>query len=144
MKRTTPVTLGAVGLSPRQQAELAALLAPFPQVGVEHFNGWSFRLLRADVIVLGTDLSVGQEALDMLRSYRSVKAPPLVIHSVHDEASGPSRRTPSLPPFAWRLQQALRRIGVQGVVIDAGGTVAEPAGGAKAREPAPGARRPAG
>ena len=116
---TNKVALRTVGLTPQKRAELDAQLAHTPEIQVEHHSAWTFGLLRSDVIVLGTDISVGQETLDMLRSYAGVEQPMLVTFSETDERMRALRGAKTGPTFSQRLEQALRNAGCAGVQIDA-------------------------
>lgn len=108
---TTTLTVRTVGLDLRKNSELTLLLAGHPQIDLQHYPAWHFGLLHADVIVIGTDASVGQETLDMLKHYAGAKHPVLVTFS----GSGEQMRTLSggggEPSFTSRLEDALRRAG---------------------------------
>jgi hypothetical protein len=114
---TTPVTVRTVGLDKRKQSELTLQLAANPQIDLQHFPGWDFRHLGADIIVLGLDASVGQEALDMLRFYAGVEQPVLVTYSRHDELFRALGGPGGVPSFETRLGRALRRAGCFAAVV---------------------------
>ena len=114
---TTTIAVHTAGLNDRTRAELGAGLSGDPQVDLRHFPGWCLTLLHAEVIVLGTDDSAGQEVLDMLKSYGGVKQLRLVTFSENDEriyAVGGHRGRPS---FAFRLEHALRLAGCRNVAF---------------------------
>jgi hypothetical protein len=103
------VALRTVGLSEQKQSELSVQLSFHPNLDLQHLTGWSFDLLGADVIVLGTDVSIGQETLDMLRRYAGATEPLLVTYSAHDERMRAIGGVNGQPAFGERLGQALQR-----------------------------------
>lgn len=113
---TITVAVRTVGLDTRKKSELTIQLAQHPQIDLQHYAAWNFGLLQADVIVLGTDMSVGQETLDMLREYAGVKKPSLVTCSETDERMR-ALSSSGEPPFERRLEQALHRAGCDDIVM---------------------------
>ena len=108
---TNKVVLRTVGLSKQKQSELSIQLSFNLKLDLQHLSGWNFDLLAADVIVLGTDVSIGQETLDMLRRYAGAKEPLLVTYSEHDERMRALGGMSGQPPFGERLSQALHGAG---------------------------------
>ena len=115
MTTTITVAVRTVGLDTRKKSELTLQLAQYPQIDLQHYAAWNFGLLHADVIVLGTDASVGQETLDMLREYAGVKQPSLVTVSENDERMRFLSVGGGEPAFERRLEQALHRAGCPGI-----------------------------
>lgn len=108
---TDTLVLRTTGLSEQKQSELSVQLAFHSNLDFQHLSGSSFDLLGADVIMLGTDVRVGQEMLGILRRYAGAGEPLLVSYSEHDErlrAPGGMRGEPS---FAGHLSQGLQRAG---------------------------------
>ena len=114
---TTTVAVRTVGLDTRKKSELTLQLAQNPQIDLQHYAAWNFGLLHADVIVLGTDASVGQETLDMLREYAGVKQPSLVTFSESDERMHALSAGGGEPAFERRLELALHRAGCPGISV---------------------------
>jgi hypothetical protein len=144
---TTYIAVRTVGLRSYQQALLKAQLAAYPQIELSHLDDWGFGLLHADVLVIGVDTSSGQETLDMLRSFSGEKQPRVVTYSENDERMHLLLgRTPEVAErvkghkqtgFYQRLQDALRKAGATGVVLE---DVAGPAAAAKPRVEGPAAQ----
>lgn len=123
-----PVAVLTVGLTPHIRSQLDAQFAPYPEIDLEHLDGWAFRLLQADVVVLNLEESNGEEVREMLRSFQGSKAPLEVTYSESEERmrvwqdvhpiSGTATGHESAPRFSHRLQDAVRQAGSYEVVLD--------------------------
>lgn len=125
---TRRVAVLTVGLNPRVRSQLGTQLAEYAEIDLQHFDAWTFRLLEADIVVLNLEQEGGQDARDMLRSFRGTKALLEVTYSESEERmrvwsgvhpiSGRVTGQESAPRFSRRLQDALRKAGCYEVVLE--------------------------
>ena len=117
------VVVRTVGLGAKLQSELNEILSGHPTTDIRHLPDWSFSLLTADVIILGTGMGVVQSTLEMLRNFATIKNPILVTYSEDDECSVALDPRSGTLTFSARLQKALNRAalrnGVDGYTLPA-------------------------
>jgi len=105
------VTVRTVRLNETLQAELSGILSQHPILDVQHYADWNFRLISSDILIVSTEFGTGQEVLDALRNFATIKSPILVTYSENDEhlsklGDGSVEKT-----FAQRLERALNLVG---------------------------------
>ena len=74
-----------VRLNEALQAELSDVLSQHPILDVHHYADWDFRLINSDILIVSTEFGTGQEVLDALRNFATIKSPLLVTYSENDE-----------------------------------------------------------
>jgi hypothetical protein len=126
---TASIAVRTVGLRSYQQAQLKAQLGVYPRIELKHLDKWSFRVLNADVLIIGVDSRGGQEAMGVMSYFFAKKEPLVVTYSENDErmlllTGGGSQagdgdsggRQPA--GFYQRLQDVLHKAGATDVSFD--------------------------
>jgi hypothetical protein len=109
-EKTRIFTLG-LGSDDRQL--LATRFSPFPQYEFSHHGCWSPDILHCDVILVNLDNPASQDALNMIREFKGVREPLLVLFSADDKhlsGMGSIDDADSVPGLCRRLRDVLPNI----------------------------------
>jgi hypothetical protein len=99
-----------VRLNEALQAELSDILSQHPILDLQHYADWDFRLINSDILIVSTEFGTGQEVLDALKNFATIKSPILVTYSENDEHLRKLGDGRVEKPFSQRLERALNLV----------------------------------